>query len=215
MTALPCVFIVEDDQAVAHSFQWLIQSVGLSVEVYPSASTFLEAYTADRPGCLLLDVRMPGMSGLELQERLLSKGCTLPIIIITGYGDVPMAARAFKAGALDFLEKPVSDQLLLDRVHEALEVDKRQREEQAVLADMSTRLGRLSSREKTVLSLVVEGKPSKAIAAQLGITPKTVEAHRAKIMRKTQAGSIAELVRMAVTLSLKGDSVSRSHAPAE
>jgi FixJ family two-component response regulator len=201
MSADACVFVVDDDQAVASSLRWLIESAGLKVETYASAQTFLDAYD-NRGGCLVLDVRMPGVNGLELQERLAARGHSLPIIIVTGHGDVPMATRALKAGAIDFLEKPVSDQLLLERIDYAINLDRRQRRQRAELADMRARLGKLSARERAVLDLVVEGNPNKLIATKLGVTPKTIEAHRAKIMRKTAAGSVAELVRMSILLSL-------------
>jgi two-component system, LuxR family, response regulator FixJ len=194
----PTVFIVDDDQAMRKSLHWLIESVGLSVETYPSAHRFLESYRPGRPGCLVLDMRMPGISGLELQEKLAQQQINLPVIIITGHGDVPMAVRAMKAGAVDFIEKPFNDQLLLDRIQHALEQDAEHRSTQAQREEVAARLTMLTPREREVMEMVVAGKPNKVVAAQLGVSAKTVEAHRARVMEKMQAKSLADLIRMVV-----------------
>jgi RNA polymerase sigma factor (sigma-70 family) len=193
----PTVFVVDDDAAVRESLQWLIKTAGLNVECYGTAQEFLDAYDQARPGCLVLDVRMPGLSGLDLQEQLGASGMNLPIIIITGHGEVPLAVRAMKGGAIDFLEKPFSDQLLLDRIREAIARDEQDRQEQARRARAAERLALLTPREREVMAMVVDGKANKQIAASLQISQKTVEAHRAQVMRKMEAGSVAELVRLA------------------
>jgi RNA polymerase sigma factor (sigma-70 family) len=193
----PTVFVVDDDAAVRESLQWLIKTAGLNVECYGTAQEFLDVYDKSRPGCLVLDVRMPGLSGLDLQEQLGALGMTLPVIIITGHGEVPLAVRAMKGGAIDFLEKPFSDQLLLDRIREAIAKDEQDRQEQARRAQAAERLALLTPREREVMAMVVDGKANKQIAASLQISQKTVEAHRAQVMRKMEAGSVAELVRLA------------------
>jgi two-component system response regulator FixJ len=195
------VFVVDDDPAVRHSLAWLIESIGLRVEAFPSAQAFLEAYAAGRPGCLVLDVRMPGMSGTNLQERLVAMGVTLPVIFVTGHGDVPMAVRAMKRGALDFIEKPFNNQELLDRVHQAIRQDASQRREHARLADLCARLASLTPREREVMDMVVAGKANKRMARDLNVSVKTIEAHRARLMEKVKAQSISELVQMALACS--------------
>jgi len=195
----PTVFIVDDDEAVRDSLQWLMRSVGLTVETFPSAHDFLTRYQPDRPGCLVLDIRMPGMSGLDLQEQLADEGVQIPVIFITGHGDVPIAVRALKAGAIDFIEKPFKDQALLDSVQRAIALDEEQRVEHGVQADISARLQRLTPREREVMEMVVAGKANKVIAIDLGVTQKTVEAHRAKVMEKMEARSLSELVKMSLT----------------
>lgn len=193
------VFVVDDDEAVRRSLEALVKSVGLNVEAFASAQEFLAGYDPERPGCLVLDIRMPGMSGTELQETLRQRGCILPIIIITGHGDVPIAVHAMKHGAVDFIEKPFSKQLLLDRIHEAIARDTRARHESSRNARIQSRLATLTPRERQVLDLVAEGKPNKRIAAELGVSKKTVEVHRSHVMRKMQAGSLAEVVEQVVT----------------
>ncbi len=193
------VFVVDDDAAVRDSLRWLLESVGLRVQTYDSGQSFLAAFDPDQPGCLVLDVRMPGMSGLELQERLNHLDATLPVIIITGHSDVPMAVRAMKAGAFDFIEKPFSDQLLMDQVHGAIEQHVRRRAERSVQADLRRRIDTLSPREKTVMEMVVSGMSNKTIAAELGLSQKTVEVHRAHVMAKIEADSLADLVRYSLT----------------
>lgn len=192
----PTVFIVDDEADIRDALRLLLNSVGLNVETFGSAREFLETYNPDQPGCLVLDVRMPGMCGPELQEKLHAKQVHIPIIIITGYGDVPTAVRTMKAGAIDVIEKPFNDQTLLDRVQQALEQDQRQREEQHEREEISIRLARLTSRERDVVEGVVAGKLNKVIAADLGLSTRTVEVHRSRIMKKTQSDSVPTLVRM-------------------
>lgn len=193
----PTVFLVDDDRDIRDSLRWLLESVGLQLQAFASAQEFLDAYRPETPGCLLLDVRMPGMSGLELQEKLLECGYDIPTIILTGHADVPMAVRAMKSGALDFIEKPFSDQILLDQVNLALEKDAHRRAKKARDGDLVRRVGSLSPREKTVMLKVVEGKSNKAIAVELKLSQKTVEVHRAHVMSKVRANSVAELVQIA------------------
>ncbi len=199
MESEPTVFVVDDDQSVRDSLRWLIESTGLAVETYPTARAFLDAHVEDRPGCILLDVRMPGISGLELQEQLTKQSLCQPIIIVTGHGDVQMAVRAMKFGAFDFVEKPFNDQLLLERIHQAIGEDTRRRERHAEVAEIRRRIDRLTPREREVLELVVAGKLSKQIAVELGLSEKTVEVHRAHIMSKMQADNVADVVRMTLT----------------
>ncbi len=193
----PTVFVVDDDAAVRQSFEWLVGSVGLRTETFESAQAFLKAYDPDRPGCLVLDVRMPGMSGLELQERLLAEGITLPIIVVSGYGDVPTAVRVMKQGAVDFVEKPFSDQAMLDRIQASIEFDLQTREADAKRAGARNNLANLTRRETEVMESVIAGRSNKEIARALAISPKTVEVHRANVMKKMRADSLADLVRLA------------------
>ncbi len=190
------VFVVDDDPAVRQSLQWLIESVGLAVKTYETANEFLEQYNPNTQGCLVLDVRMPGLSGLDLQERLASKHIEIPTIVITGHADVPMAIRAIKAGALDFIEKPFNDQVLLERIGQALALGAKMRQSQNERAEIASRLESLTSREREVMQMVVDGKPNKIIADRLGVSQKTVEVHRASVMKKMQVESLAELVRL-------------------
>ena len=194
----PTVFIVDDDQAVARSLRWLIEIVRLGVETFASAQAFLDNYDSSKPGCLVLDVRMPGISGLELQERLAARRINIPIIFITGHGDVQMAVRALQAGAFDFVEKPFNDQDLLDRVQKAIAFDAERRSKEAQRAQLQALFSSLTPREREVLDLVVEGMSNKAIANTLGLSAKTVEVHRAKVMEKMHARSISDLVKMAM-----------------
>ena len=195
------VFIVDDDEAMRNSLRWLIESVGRTVETYESARAFLDNHYPGHSGCLLLDVRMPGMSGLELQSQLESHDIRLPVIILTGHGDVGMAVKAMKAGALDFIEKPFDDELLLAAIEKALAEDAEKREERASRAEILARMSQLTKRESQVMEMVTNGKSNKEIAAELNVSAKTVEAHRAHVMEKMQAGSLAELVRMAMTVA--------------
>lgn len=194
----PTVFIVDDDQAVARSLRWLIESVQLRVETFASAQAFLDGYAAEKPGCLILDVRMPGMSGIELQERLTVQRIRIPIIFITGHGDVQMAVRAVQAGAFDFIEKPFNDQDLLDRIQRAISFDSERRERDTQRARLSALFASLTPREREVMDLVVEGMSNKAVANSLGLSAKTVEVHRAKVMEKMNARSVSDLVRMSM-----------------
>lgn len=203
MSTEPIVFVVDDDQAIRSSLKWLIESVGLRVETYATADEFMRSYYPGRAGCLMLDVRMPGMSGLELQEHFAKHDILIPIIIITGHGDVPMAVRAMKSGAIDFIEKPFNDELLLESIRNALVLDVRQRETQAQRAEIAARLAHLTPREHEVMEMVTEGRSNKEIATGLGVSAKTVEAHRARVMEKMEAGSLAELVRMVIAAGIK------------
>ena len=190
------VFVVDDDPALRRSMRWLIESVGLRVQTFASAKMFLEMYDASVPGCVVLDVRMPGMSGLELQEQLRERQIDIPVIIVTGYGDVPMAVRAMKGGAVDFIEKPASDQVLLDHIHQAISRDAQNFRARIAAREIKKRSQTLTNRERQVMEMVVAGLSSKEIAAQLAISFKTVEAHRANIMKKMEATSVAHLIRM-------------------
>ncbi len=197
-TPVPTVFIVDDDPAIRKSLTWLVESVDLTAEAYESAAAFLEAFGEDRPGCIVCDIRMPGMSGLDLQERLRAIGSNIPVIILTGYGDVTTAVRAMKAGASDFLEKPVGDQVLVEQIQRAISRDAALRTGRGEQELLGQKLRRLTRREQEVMTLVVEGHSSRQIAAQLGVSFKTVEAHRAKVMRKMQAKSVPHLIRMSL-----------------
>ena len=194
----PVVFVVDDDPAMRDSLRWLIESTGLQVETFADAQAFLARIGPELPGCLILDVRMPGMSGIDLQTELARRGIGLPTIVVTGHAEVPMAVQAVKAGAIDFIEKPFSDQLLLDRVRQGIDMDRRERDGRARRGEVLRRMGLLTQREREVLHLVVAGKPNKEIAATLHLSPKTVEVHRAHVMEKMQASSVAELVRLAL-----------------
>jgi two-component system response regulator FixJ len=201
--ARPTVFVVDDDQAMRNSLKWLIESVGVQVESFASADDFLSRYHPGRSGCLVLDVRMPGMSGLDLQEYLAEKAIRIPVVIITGHGDVPMAVRAMKGGAVDFIEKPFNDEVLLDAIRRALALEEQQRSHQSEHLQIQERMSHLTPREHEVMQMVTEGKSNKEIANVLGVSAKTIEAHRARVMEKMQARSLAELVRMA--LAVAGD----------
>ncbi|WP_042698459.1 response regulator transcription factor [Azospirillum sp. B506] len=192
------VYVVDDDPAMRHSLAWLIGALGVSVESFGSGEEFLRAVRPDRPGCLVTDVRMPGMSGLELQDMLARAGSLLAVVVITGHGDVPMAARAFRGGAVDFIEKPFNDQLLLDRVHEALETSMRAWAVHARKAEVRSLLARLTPRERQVADLVVAGKLNKVIAAEINLSTKTVELHRHNVMEKLEVGSVADLTRLLI-----------------
>ncbi|RDH93201.1 MAG: DNA-binding response regulator [endosymbiont of Seepiophila jonesi] len=196
----PTVFIVDDGQEVRNALQLLMQSVGLSVACYASAGIYLDAFDASLPGCLVVDIRMPGMSGMELQERLQGEAIYPPIIFITGHGDVPMAVRAVKNGAVDFIEKPFRDQTLLDSVHRAIEQDANRRGEVLRLTDIQDRFEQLTPREREVLGLVIAGKRNKKISDEMGITLSTVEAHRSKVMEKMHADTLSHLMRMMLSL---------------
>ncbi|MGO9804658.1 MAG: response regulator transcription factor [Steroidobacteraceae bacterium] len=194
------VFIVDDDEGVRNSLRFLLTSVGLATRALGSASEFLDTYKPSQPGCLVLDVRMPGMSGLELQQQLNLRGAVIPVIFITGHGDIPMAVEAMQQGAFDFLQKPFRDQDLIDRIQRALERDVRNRASLAQHAKVRERLDSLTPREREVLSLMTRGKPNKVMAAELGVSQRTVEIHRARVMEKSGAASLAQLVRMMMDL---------------
>ena len=198
------VFVVDDDQAMRNSLKWLIESVGVQVESFASADEFLVQYQSGRHGCLVLDVRMPGMSGLDLQEQLARQNINIPVVIITGHGDVPMAVRAMKSGAIDFIEKPFNDEVLLDAIRRALAFGEEQRSHQVEYLQIQQRLQHLTPREREVMEMVTEGRSNKEIANSLGVSAKTIEAHRARVMEKMQAGSLAELVRMVLSVNGTG-----------
>jgi two-component system response regulator FixJ len=194
----PTVFIVDDDEAVRSSLRMLIRSVGLQARAFGLANEFLDSYDPDLPGCVVLDVRMPGMSGLEMQQELNRRGATIPVVFITGHGDVPMAVEAMQHGAFDFLQKPFRDQDLLDRVQRALERDAQTRMAITARTTIRERIQSLTPRELEVMRLVTMGKANKVIGAELGVSQRTVEIHRAHVMEKMQASSLAALVRMAL-----------------
>ena len=198
----PTVFIVDDDEQVRKALSLLMESVGLNTESYASAQEYLDRFDVDKPGCLILDVRMPGISGLDLQARLAAERIHPAIIIITGHGDVPMAVRAVTAGAVDFIEKPFNNQSMLDTVHKAIERDAIQRGESLRIQDIEARYNELTPREKEVLQFVIEGKRNKIIAADMNISQSTVEAHRSRVMEKMAAETLSDLMRMALTLKL-------------
>ncbi|MDH3647567.1 MAG: response regulator transcription factor [Gammaproteobacteria bacterium] len=194
------VFVVDDDEAVRDSLSLLMEAESLSVECFSSPIEFLERCPDDRPGCLLLDVRMPQMSGLELRDELQKRGSMMPIVFITGHGDVPMAVDAMKHGAIDFIQKPFRDEELLERVHQALERNQVDRCSAAKIQDVSERIARLTPRETEVMAMVVAGNANKVIAQELGVSQRTVEIHRARVMEKMGARSIAHLVQLAGVL---------------
>ena len=196
----PTVFIVDDDEAVRTSLRLLVKSVGLSAATFVSAQEFLASYDPQQPGCLVLDVRMPGMSGLEVQRQLNLRGAVLPVIFITGHGDIAMAVEAMQDGAFDFLQKPFRDQDLIDRLQRALEKDNESRVALGQRARNRERLESLTPREREVLALVTSGKANKVMAADLGLSQRTVEIHRARVMEKMGASSVAQLVRMVLDL---------------
>lgn len=188
--------VVDDDPAFRKSLRWLLESAGLNVRTFASAPEFLKGDDPDRPGCLLLDIRMPGMGGLELQQQLQQSGTHIPVIIITAHGDVPAAVRAMKSGALDFLEKPLDDQHLLDQIRRAVDADIARRERLAEQSELDRKRSRLTAREREVMELVVLGRSSREIGDDLGVSFKTIAAHRSKIMSKMGASSVAQLIQV-------------------
>jgi two-component system, LuxR family, response regulator FixJ len=190
------VFIVDDDEAVRDSLGLLLRSVGFRARCYGSAKDFLKAFEPRDYGCLVLDIRMPGMTGLELQKHLAEIGCNIPIVFITGHGDIPMAVEAVRQGAIDFLQKPFADQELVDRINDAMKLAAEQREGELERLEILDRIESLTAREKQVMGQVVLGKANKVIAGDLGVSQRTVEIHRARVMEKMQANSLAHLVRM-------------------
>jgi two-component system response regulator FixJ len=194
----PVVFVVDDDTAIRNSLLRLIQSVGMKVRTFRSGEEFLDDFDPDAPGCLVLDVRMRGMSGLDVQKKLAALGATIPIIILSGHGDVPMAVRALKAGATDFMEKPFSPQILIDRIRQVIELDADSRQRRVERELIQHRLSCLSERQREVLDLVVAGLSTNQIARRLSLSPKTVYAHRAEALGKMKTGSIADAARQLV-----------------
>lgn len=195
------VFVVDDDAGVRASIRLLLKSVGIPATPMASAQEFLDAFDPAQPGCLVLDIRMPGMNGLELQQQLNLRGAIMPVLFITGHGDVPMAVEAMQQGAFDFLQKPFRDQELIDRIHKALERDRESRAALTQHDQIRAKLLSLTTREREVLDLLTQGKQNKVMAAELGISQRTVEIHRAHVMDKLGARSLAQLVRMVLDAS--------------
>src|ERR1700733_6997157 len=204
------IYVVDDDEGVRNSVRFLLKSVGLTARTFASAREFLDGYQPRQPGCVVLDVRMPGMSGLELQEQLNLRGAVIPVIFITGHGDIPMAVDAMQQGAFDFLQKPFRDQDLIDRIQRALAKDLSARADLRARERIKEHFESLTAREREVLELVTSGKPNKIMAADLGVSQRTIEIHRARVMEKMCAGSIAQLVRMVLDLRGGTEAVARA-----
>lgn len=204
MEIVPTVCVVDDDEGVCRALKRLLGSVGLGVEVFASANDFLQQCSQPKSGCLILDVRMPGMSGLELQAAMEARHICLPIIFITAHADVPMSVQAMKCGAVDFIQKPFSEQTLLDAVHKAIAVDAETRHKQADRESILRRLEQLTPREREVMGLVVQGRLNKQIARELGASEKTVKVHRGRVMQKMEADSLADLVLQAQAVGMAG-----------
>lgn len=202
MTQQPKIYVVDDDARVRDSLRWLLESVSLQVETFGSAADFLHACDPQRHGCLILDIRMPDISGLQLQDILAERGCRLPIIMLSGHGDVRTAVRAVQKGAVDFFEKPFNAQELLDRIQYVLAADTHRHQEESANAAICRRIASLTPREREVLDWVVSGTSNKRIAAELGISIKTVEIHRARVMEKMAAKSVAELTALRIICGL-------------
>jgi len=190
------VFVVDDDPGTRQALKWLLESHGRQVEAFVSGEAFLRAYQPERSGCLILDLRLPGMSGLQLQEELARRGIGLPVIMLTGYAAVGAAVEALQRGAIDFLEKPVDEAVLIHRVDNAFALDAERRQRECLRQDSAARIERLTHREREVMLLIVAGKPNKVVAWELGISQKTVEVHRGRVMSKLRVNSVAELVRL-------------------
>src|ERR1700747_3425278 len=208
MTGAAIVFVVDDDPSVRSSLKFLLSTVGLQVESFDSADAFLHRKPSDTPSCLVLDVRLPGLSGLDFQGELAARKIRIPIVFLTGHGDIPMSVRAMKAGAVEFLPKPFRDQDLLDAVRIALERDRARREQEKEVADLQQRFNSLSPREQEVISMVVSGMLNKQIAGQLGTAENTVKVHRSRAMEKMNAQTFADLVRMIEKLKGRAEKAS-------
>jgi len=211
----PLVYLVDDDQAIRDSLSLLLGSVGIEHAVFPSADEFLAAYDREQHSCLVADIRMPGLSGLELQQRLIEEHTEVPIIFITGHGDVPMAVNAMKSGASDFIQKPFRDQDLIDRIHKALGKDRETRALRSQQKAVGDLIARLTPREAEVMQRVVKGQANKVIAMDLGVSQRTVELHRARVMHKLKVRSVAELVSAVNRLNEPGKAAATSAAAAE
>ncbi|OGT57981.1 MAG: hypothetical protein A3F43_06935 [Gammaproteobacteria bacterium RIFCSPHIGHO2_12_FULL_42_10] len=204
----PIVYVIDDEQAMVESLSWIIESIGLPAKTYTRAQDFLAEYDPQQHGCLLLDVRMPGISGPELQTRLNTQGMpTLPIIFISGHGDVPLAVRVMKSGAIDFLTKPFNDQVLIESINKALRIDKANRDKRQENAKARAKFTLLSPREAQVLQGIVAGKPNKIISSELKISLKTVEAHRASVMKKMSVKSVPELVKLVLNHRVQDEKI--------
>ena len=192
----PTVYVIDDDPGARRAIAWMLESSGRRVESFASGEAFLERYRPECTGCLVLDVRMPGMSGVALQEEIIRRGITLPVIMISGFGEVSVAVRALQLGAFDFIEKPIADTVLLERIDTAFALDAERRQRRFLRERCTSRLGRLTRREREVMAMVVAGKANKVVAYELGISQKTVESHRARVMSKLEVSSLPELVRL-------------------
>ena len=208
MTAPPLVFVIDDDASVRSSLKFLLSTVGLQTETFDSADSFLHKKRPDVPSCVVLDVRLPGVSGIDFQRELTARNISIPIVFLTGHGDIPMSVRAMKAGAVEFLTKPFRDQDLLDAVRVALDRDRTRREQETGLADIRRRFDSLTSREQEVLSMVMNGMLNKQIAAELGTAESTVKVQRSRAMEKMQAESLAHLIKMMQKLQLPSQKAS-------
>ena len=202
----PRIFIVEDDADLRESLSWMLTKEGLEVDVFDSASSFLDQYDPATAGCVVLDVRMPGMSGIELQERLKEKGCTIPIIFVSGHADVPMAVRAMQHGAIDVLEKPFNRSVLLERIQRALDLDEKTRKSAGIRGEVDRRLAQLTPREREVMLEVIQGKTAKMIAWKWGVSARTIEKHRERVIKKMEVDSTAELILLTARFGISAES---------